>query len=34
VRVQVPLEGTPYAFEKLLALDERLWVGMNVRVRW
>jgi hypothetical protein len=34
VRVQVPLEGTPYAFEKLLALDERLWVGMDVRIRW
>lgn len=31
VRVRLPLEGTAYAFEKLLALDERLWVGFDYR---
>lgn len=31
VRVRLPLEGTPYTFERLLALDERLWVGFDVK---
>ena len=31
VKVQLPLEGVAYNFEKLLALDERLWVGFDVR---
>lgn len=31
VRVRLPLEGTPYAFEKLIALDEKLWVAFDVR---
>lgn len=26
VRVRLPLEGVPYAFEKVLALDEELWL--------
>jgi hypothetical protein len=31
VRVRLPLEGTPYTFEKLIALDERLWVAFDVK---
>lgn len=31
VKVELPLDGTAYNFEKLLALDERLWVGFDIR---
>lgn len=31
VMVRLPLEGTPVYFEKLLAMDERLWVGFDVK---
>lgn len=31
VRVALPLEGRPVHFDKLLALDERLWVGFDYR---
>jgi len=31
VRVRLPLEGQPYFFEKLLALDEGLWVEFDYK---
>ena len=31
VAVQVPLEGQPLYFEKLLALGESLWVGFDYK---
>lgn len=31
VRVRLPLEGQPYFFEKLLALDEDLWVDFSYK---
>jgi putative transposon-encoded protein len=31
VRVQLPLDGYELSFEKLLALDERLWVSFDIR---
>ncbi len=31
VQVSLPLEGQPITFEKLLALDERLWVSFDYR---
>jgi hypothetical protein len=31
VRVELPLEGVAFSFEKLLVLDETLWVGFDYR---
>jgi hypothetical protein len=31
VAVSLPLQGTPLHFEKLLAMDEELWVGFSVK---
>jgi len=31
VQVNVPLEGRPMSFEKLLALDETLWISFDLK---